>query len=110
MYAVLETWAKLKWQQIGMLTVNPSSLWQTAPFVAVFFGAMVVHEIALEAITNVYSLPPYNLPHIASSITLFQFGFCVLLPVAKVKVKRQSEITLFDCSRSFQHDSKHFIT
>ena len=60
--------------------VDPSSLWQTAPFVAVFFGAMVVHEIALEAITNVYSLPPYNLPHIASSITLFQFGFCVLLP------------------------------
>lgn len=41
---------------------------------------MVLHEIALESITAVYSLPPYNLPHLASSITLFQFGFCVLLP------------------------------
>jgi adenosine 3'-phospho 5'-phosphosulfate transporter B3 len=48
--------------------------------VVVFFLAMVLHEIALEAITAVYSLPPYNLPHIASSVTLFQFGFCVLLP------------------------------
>ena len=57
-----------------------SSLWSTAPFVVVFFGAMIVHEIALEAIMNVYSLPPYNLQHLASSITLFQFGFCVLLP------------------------------
>jgi len=43
---------------------------------------MVVHELALEAITAVYSQPPYNLPHLASSITLFQFGFCVILPFA----------------------------
>ena len=57
-----------------------SNLSSTAPFVVLFFGAMVVHELALEAITAVYSLPPYNLPHLASSITLFQFGFCVILP------------------------------
>lgn len=59
---------------------NRSTLSSTVPFVVVFFLAMVLHEIALEAITAVYSLPPYNLPHIASSVTLFQFGFCVLLP------------------------------
>ena len=58
------------------------SLSSTAAFVVLFFGAMVVHELALEAITAVYSQPPYNLPHLASSITLFQFGFCVILPFA----------------------------
>lgn len=59
---------------------NNNAVKSTAPFILGFFGAMVLHEIALESITAVYSLPPYNLPHLASSVTLFQFGFCVLLP------------------------------
>lgn len=59
---------------------NNNAVKSTAPFILGFFGAMVLHEIALESITAVYSLPPYNLPHLASSVTLFQFGFCVLPP------------------------------
>ncbi|KAL3774424.1 hypothetical protein HJC23_009473 [Cyclotella cryptica] len=59
-----------------------SNLLSTAPLVALFFTAMILHEIALESITAVYSLPPYNISHLASSVTLFQFGFCVLLPFA----------------------------
>ncbi|KAL7484065.1 hypothetical protein ACHAW6_009711 [Cyclotella cf. meneghiniana] len=54
----------------------------TAPLVVLFFTAMVLHEIALESVTAVYSLPPYDVSHLASSVTLFQFGFCVLLPFA----------------------------
>ncbi|KAL7508799.1 hypothetical protein ACHAXN_009866 [Cyclotella atomus] len=36
---------------------NSSSLSSTAPFIVAFFGAMVLHEIALEGITAVYGLP-----------------------------------------------------
>jgi hypothetical protein len=38
---------------------------------------MVGHELALESLSTVYSF----FPHLATSITLFQFGFCVLLPL-----------------------------
>jgi len=43
---------------------------------------MVLHELALESIYVVYSQPPYSFQHLTSTITLFQFGFCVLLPTA----------------------------
>ena len=41
---------------------------------------MVFHELALESINVVYSQPPYSFQYLTSSITLFQFGFCVILP------------------------------
>jgi hypothetical protein len=40
---------------------NSSSLSSTAPFIVAFFGAMVLHEIALEGITAVYGLPNLRL-------------------------------------------------
>jgi adenosine 3'-phospho 5'-phosphosulfate transporter B3 len=61
-----------------MITNN--SFKSTTPFIVLFFTAMIVHEIALESITAVYSLSPYDLPHLATSVTLFQFMFCVILP------------------------------
>ena len=41
---------------------------------------MVFHELALESINVVYSQPPYSFQYLTISITLFQFGFCVILP------------------------------
>ena len=52
----------------------------TLPFVLLFFISMVFHELALESINVVYSQPPYSFQYLTSSITLFQFGFCVILP------------------------------
>lgn len=45
-------------------------------YVTVFFFAMIAHELALEAAST--SFP--ELESLASSVTLFQFGFCFLLP------------------------------
>jgi hypothetical protein len=50
----------------------------TAPFVLLFFLSMIGHELALESLSTAYN----SFPHLATSITLFQFGFCVLLPLA----------------------------
>jgi len=38
---------------------------------------MIGHELALESLSTTYQF----FPHLATSITLFQFGFCVLLPL-----------------------------
>jgi adenosine 3'-phospho 5'-phosphosulfate transporter B3 len=38
---------------------------------------MIGHELALESLSTAYK----SFPHLATSITLFQFGFCVLLPL-----------------------------
>jgi adenosine 3'-phospho 5'-phosphosulfate transporter B3 len=38
---------------------------------------MIGHELALESLSTTYN----SFPHLATSITLFQFGFCVLLPL-----------------------------
>lgn len=48
----------------------------TLPFILLFFSAMIAHELALESLSTTYQF----FPHMATSITLFQFGFCVLLP------------------------------
>ena len=50
---------------------------ETLPFIILFFSAMVGHELALESLATTYQ----RFPHMATSITLFQFGFCVLLPL-----------------------------
>jgi len=55
-----------------------SNITSTLPFVLLFFSAMVGHELALEALATSYQ----RFPHMATSVTLFQFGFCVLLPLS----------------------------
>eukprot|EP00986_Skeletonema_menzelii_P010798 scaffold5399_cov147-Skeletonema_menzelii.AAC.4 len=60
--------------------VKGSPITSTLPFVLLFFISMVFHELALESINVVYSQPPYSFRYLTSSITLFQFGFCVILP------------------------------
>lgn len=50
---------------------------QLFSYCTVFFLSMIVHEIAMEAATNSFS----HLDALTSAITLFQFGFCFLLPV-----------------------------
>mmetsp|Transcript_655 Transcript_655/g.1531 ORF Transcript_655/g.1531 Transcript_655/m.1531 type:complete len:304 (-) Transcript_655:8-919(-) len=48
----------------------------------VFFVAMVIHELALEAATSTTTSDGFgNLQAIAYLVTLFQFGFCILLPL-----------------------------
>ncbi len=46
-------------------------------YIVVFFFAMIGHEIALEAAST--SFP--QLESLAASVTMFQFGFCFLLPL-----------------------------
>lgn len=48
------------------------------PYVFLFFSAMIGHELALESLSTTYQL---LFTHLSTSITLFQFGFCVLLPL-----------------------------
>lgn len=55
----------------------PDSLSATLPFIVLFFSSMIGHELALESLATSYQ----SFPHMATSITLFQFGFCVLLPL-----------------------------
>ena len=52
--------------------------------ILVFFFAMIAHELALEAVVSNF----HELDSLASAVTLFQFGFCLLLPfiVSKGKV------------------------
>ncbi|KAL3811906.1 hypothetical protein ACHAXA_001431 [Cyclostephanos tholiformis] len=47
------------------------------PFILLFFLSMIGHELALESLSTAYN----SFPHLATSITLYQFGFCVLLPL-----------------------------
>jgi len=47
-------------------------------YAAVFFGAMVVHELALEGASATFP----HLDALTSAVTLFQFGSCFLLPLA----------------------------
>ncbi|KAL7546393.1 hypothetical protein ACHAWF_009728 [Thalassiosira exigua] len=56
---------------------SSGSIYETLPFIILFFSSMVGHELALESLSTVYQ----RFPHMATSITLFQFGFCVLLPL-----------------------------
>eukprot|EP00579_Thalassiosira_antarctica_P025245 CAMPEP_0202019320 /NCGR_PEP_ID=MMETSP0905-20130828/41691_1 /ASSEMBLY_ACC=CAM_ASM_000554 /TAXON_ID=420261 /ORGANISM="Thalassiosira antarctica, Strain CCMP982" /LENGTH=289 /DNA_ID=CAMNT_0048580553 /DNA_START=188 /DNA_END=1053 /DNA_ORIENTATION=- len=58
--------------------MTSNSLSTTLPFILLFFSAMVGHELALEALATAYQ----RFPHMATSVTLFQFGFCVLLPLS----------------------------
>ena len=44
--------------------------------ILVFFFAMIAHELALEAVFSNFS----ELDSLASAVTLFQFGFCFILP------------------------------
>lgn len=47
-------------------------------FILVFFFAMIGHELALEAASTSFS----HLDSLAAAVTLFQFGFCFILPCA----------------------------
>lgn len=55
------------------LNTIPQDVWK---FAVLFASAMIVHELALEAASTHYS----QVPGLAASITLYQFGFCLLLP------------------------------
>jgi len=49
----------------------------TLPFVCIFFVGMIFHELAMESLTTSY----VDFEHLTMSITMFQFGFCILLPL-----------------------------
>ena len=53
---------------------STTTMW---PFIFLFVASMIGHELALESLSTTYMF----FPHLATSITLFQFGFCVLLPL-----------------------------
>ena len=59
-------------------TKSAPSTAELLTYSAVFFLAMVVHEVALEAASTSFS----HLDALTSTVTLFQFGFCFFLPVA----------------------------
>lgn len=48
-----------------------------AVYMGIFFFAMIGHELALEAATTTFS----DLQSLAYAVTLFQFGFCLILPL-----------------------------
>ena len=52
-------------------------------YITVFFFAMIAHELALEAVSSNFP----ELESLAGSVTLFQFGFCFLLPLIISKGK-----------------------
>lgn len=58
----------------GNVENSRSTKW---PFIFLFVASMIGHELALESLSTAYK----SFPHLATSITLFQFGFCVLLPL-----------------------------
>lgn len=45
-------------------------------YIAVFFFSMILHELSLEAASTSFS----HLDSLAAAVTLFQFGFCFMLP------------------------------
>ena len=55
-----------------------SELSATLPCIFLFFSSMIGHELAMESLSTTYQL----FTHLSTSITLFQFGFCVLLPLS----------------------------
>ncbi|KAL3782105.1 hypothetical protein ACHAW5_007270 [Stephanodiscus triporus] len=54
----------------------------TLSFILLFFMSMIGHELALESLSTSYN----SFPHLATTITIFQFGFCVLLPLLVSRV------------------------
>ena len=50
-------------------------------YMGLFFGAMIGHEVALEAASDSFS----HLDALASAVTCFQMSFCVLFPLALSK-------------------------
>ena len=58
------------------LSQASSSTPQLVTLAATFFGCMVIMELAMEAASTSY----FHLDSLTSTITLFQFGFCVGLP------------------------------
>jgi len=54
-----------------------TSKWHVLTYMVIFFLAMIVHELALEAGSREFS----SLPGFAYSVTLVQFGSCVVLPL-----------------------------
>ena len=68
-----------------MEDANTGSKQAITIYIAVFFFAMIAHELALEAAS---SDPQFKeLDSLPYAVTLFQFGFCVLLPVIASKGK-----------------------
>ncbi|KAL7535606.1 hypothetical protein ACHAXR_006604, partial [Thalassiosira sp. AJA248-18] len=58
-------------------SMSTNSLSTSLPFILLFFSCMVGHELALESLATTYQ----RFEHMPTSVTLFQFGFCVLLPL-----------------------------
>ena len=69
----LKKGSKMKSSEKGVLPQK----YATALNIAVFFFAMIAHELAIEAVSTEFS----DLESLASSVTLFQFGFCFVLPL-----------------------------
>ena len=64
-------------QRLQLFLINHNLSSAALVYTALFFISMVGHELALEAATKDFS----QLESLAYAVTLFQFGFCVLLPV-----------------------------
>ena len=56
---------------------GPRQNYSVVFFILVFFFAMIAHELAVEAVSTNFP----ELDSLASAVTLFQFGFCFLLPL-----------------------------
>ncbi len=54
-----------------------TSSFQVVSYMLTFFIMMIIHEVALEAASTSFR----HLESLASTVTLFQFGFCFLLPL-----------------------------
>jgi len=46
-------------------------------YLYLYRSVFAIHQLALESLSTTYQ----SFPHLSTSITLFQFGFCVLLPL-----------------------------
>ena len=76
---------------------NQLSTTSVLPFIILFISSMIGHELALESLSTTYQ---ENFVHISTSITLFQFGFCVLLPAVVSLYKGGDVIQSFPRSLS----------
>ena len=77
-------------QQLAPQPIPPIYISQTADdririyaYMILFFGAMIGHELALEAASTSFG----HLDALASAATCFQFSFCVLFPLLLSKGK-----------------------
>lgn len=68
---------QLSRDSIGKVLVLKAQMYATSFYIFVFFFAMIIHELALESVSTKFS----ELRSISSTVTLFQFGFCFVVPL-----------------------------